>query len=128
MTPEPSVPVAPPTGAAPADPRRRRGRPAHRSGPVPVGRVPVSKIRTAGFAASVLLLVAAVPTLGWVGVKLIRDSKAGKLVTRVSDPRAPGYEAIVAPTPTALLVHRDAAGALVGLTFLALGGSAGGGS
>jgi len=90
--------------------------------------VPVSRLRSAGFGLALLLLVGAVPTLGWVGLTLIRDSKAGTLTTRVSDPRAPGYEAIVDPTPTALLVQKDAKGHLVSLTFVALGGSQGGGS
>lgn len=95
---------------------------------MPAGRIPVSKVRSAGFAAVLLVLVGAVPALGWIGLTLIRDSKAGTLITRVSDPRAPGYEAIVDPTPTALLIQKDTKGHLVSLTFLALGGSDGGGS
>ncbi len=122
MTPEPPLPVVPSTveGFSTEPPRRRRR--------VPAGRIPVSRLRTAGFALALLLLVGAVPVLGWLGLTLIRDSKAGTLVTRVSNPRAPGYEAIVDPTPTALILQRDAKGGLAALTFMALGGARGGGS
>ena len=122
MTQEPPEPVEPTTVvgfSATADQHGRR---------VPAGRVPVSRLRSAGFAVSVLVLAGAVPVLGWVGLTLIRESRAGKLVTRVSDPRAPGYEAIVDPTPTALILQKDANGDLGALTFIALGGAAGGGS
>ncbi len=122
MTPEPPQPVEPMTVegfSAEAVRRRRR---------VPAGRIPVSKMRSTGFALSLIVLVGAVPLLGWVGLTLIRNSKAGTLVTRVSDPRAPGYEAIVDPTPTALILQKDAKGNLAALTLLALGSAAGGGS
>jgi hypothetical protein len=108
-SPEPQVPVA----------RPRR---------VTAGRPPVSKFRSAAFATALVVLVGAVPTLGWVGLTLIRDSKAGTLITRVSDPRAPGYEALVDSTPTALIIQKDSRGGLVSLAFLALGSSDGGGS
>lgn len=88
----------------------------------------MSRVRSAGFAAALVVLVGAVPALGWMGLTLIRDSKAGTLIARVSDPRAPGYEAIIDPTPTALLIQKNAKGKLISLTFLALGGANGGGS
>ena len=40
----------------------------------------------------------------------------------------PGYEAIVDPTPTALIIQKNTRGTPIGLTFLSLGGTSGGGS
>ena len=72
--------------------------------------------------------MAAIPVLGWVGVKLIRDSKGGTYTATSSDPTQPGYEALVEPTPTALVVQRNADGTPNGLTFIGLGNTKGGGS
>lgn len=108
----------PPDRATDAGPRRRRR----------VGHPRGSRGGTAAFALSLVLLVAAVPTLGLIGINMIRDSRAGRFDSRVTDPTAPGYEALVEPTPIALLVQKDAAGKPVGLTVLALGGGNGGGS
>ena len=84
--------------------------------------------RRAVFALLLVLLVVAIPLLGWVGVKLIRDSKGGTYAATSTDPTQPGYEALVEPTPTALLVQRNADGTPNGLTFIGLGNTKGGGS
>lgn len=49
--------------------------------------------------AFVLLVV---PALVFVGLRVILDSSDGQLVKRVTDPAAPGYEAVVEKTPTAV--------------------------
>jgi len=84
--------------------------------------------RRALFALMIVLLVVAIPLLGWVGVKLIRDSKGGTYAATSTDPTQPGYEALVEPTPTALVVQRNADGTPNGLTFVGLGNTKGGGS
>ena len=65
-----------------------------------------------GYPVALVLLVLAIPALVWAGMKVILASTDGQLVTRVTDPTAPGYEALVEPTPTALVVSVDANGKL----------------
>jgi len=113
-----SPPPLPPQ--APADASSRLRRPA-------VGS-PTTRLRSLAFALTLAVLVAAVPALAYAGVQMIRGSHAGRVVTRVTDPHAPGYEALVEPTPTALIIHKDDQGKAVGLVMLALGGTNGGGS
>ncbi|MBV9950686.1 MAG: LCP family protein [Acidimicrobiia bacterium] len=73
------------------------------------------------------VLIIAIPILTVVGTRTVLDSRAGKVAARNLDPTAPGYLAIVEPTPTALLIQHDATGQPVSLTVLALGrGDAGG--
>jgi hypothetical protein len=73
------------------------------------------------------VLILAIPILSVVGAKTVLNSRAGKVAERNLDPRAPGYLAIVEPTPTALVIQHDATGQPVSLTVLALGtGDAGG--
>jgi hypothetical protein len=56
-----------------------------------------------------LLALAAVTgaLLAMVGIKTVRESRAGKVVATVTDPSAPGFEAFLEPTPTLALLHRD---------------------
>lgn len=82
-----------------------------------------------GFGTAIVLLIAAIPVLGLVGRNLIQNSNDGKILTNTSDPKAPGYEALVDPTPTALVVQTDPDGKVNSATVLALGsGNRGGGS
>lgn len=82
-----------------------------------------------GFVTALVVLVAAIPALALIGRGLIENSRDGKVLTPISDPRAAGYQALVDPTPTALVVQTDDAGKLKSATMLALGaGDAGGGS
>ncbi|HAS13550.1 MAG TPA: hypothetical protein DCS55_24075 [Acidimicrobiaceae bacterium] len=64
----------------------------------------------------------------YAGTRIIRSSTEGEVVAEQTDPAAPGYEAIVSPTPTMLVVH-DVDGAVEALTVLTLPspGSGGGG-
>ena len=73
-----------------------------------------------GYPAAFVLLALAIPALVWVGLRVILDSTDGQLVSRVTDPAAPGYEAVVDPTPTNLVVSVDADGKLDSLSLLAL--------
>jgi hypothetical protein len=80
-----------------------------------------------GFVVAVVALAAAIPVLGYVGVAAILSSRGGRLVDTTVAPDQPGYEAIVEPTPVALVVQTDA-GRLVSLTVLSLADPAGGGA
>lgn len=63
--------------------------------------------------------VLAVPALALMGRDAALESNAGRLVGVVTDPAAPGYQVIVEPTPTLLLVHTHA-DRLEAVTFMAL--------
>ncbi len=80
-----------------------------------------------GFPALVVLLALCVPLLAWGGFRVILDSSDGQLVKRVTDPNAPGYEAVVTKTPTDLVVLVDANGKLDTAMVLALTGEGTGG-
>ncbi len=131
----PAAPPAPVVAAAAStgptelpDPPERQGSPraAERTEAAAAPRRRVG-LRSVAFAITILLLVLAIPTLGFAGLHTIRRSRAGQVFDPVTNPRAPGYRAIVEPTPTALVVQRDAQGDPLGLTVLALGaGEAGG--
>jgi hypothetical protein len=45
--------------------------------------------------------------LALLGIDTVRDSRAGKVVSTVNDPDAPGFEALLEPTPTLAVLHRD---------------------
>lgn len=73
------------------------------------------------------VVVVLVPALVLVGIRVILDSSDGQLVKRVTDPAAPGYEAVITKTPTALVALSDDDGSLVGITLLALTSDSSGG-
>ncbi|CAN5663070.1 hypothetical protein BH20ACT2_BH20ACT2_11740 [soil metagenome] len=79
------------------------------------------RARRAAIGAALVFLVAAVPTLGYVGYRTVADSRGGQVLDPVTDPAAAGYQALVEPTPTALVVHADDEGDLAALTVLSLG-------
>ena len=81
----------------------------------------------AWFAVLVVLLIGGVG-LAYAGSRIIRSSTEGEVLTPIDDPTAPGYEALVDPTPTLALLQ-DVNGALDSVTVLTLpdpGGSGGG--
>lgn len=87
------------------------------------------RAQRSAMGAVLALLVAAVPALGYVGYRTVADSHGGRVLDPVTDPSAAGYQAVVEPTPTALVVHADDQGALAALTVLSLGpGGEGGGA
>ncbi len=81
-----------------------------------------------GFGAAIVLLITAIPVLGLVGRNLIENSKDGRILTNVTNPSAPGYEALVNPTPTALVVQTNPDNEVVSATVLALGSGDRGGT
>lgn len=80
------------------------------------------------FGTALLALIASIPVLAGNGYDLVTGSTDGKVGKSGARPEDPGYEELVISTPTAVLVHTDAEGTLVGLTFLALGAESGGGT
>lgn len=124
-------PVAEPT---PGPPRRRRSAgSSDDGGSSPEGSAGVGEepgdgaTRTGsrprvGTVLSALVLVALFATgagLFYAGTRIIRSSTEGEVLAEHTDPAAPGYEAIVSPTPTLLVVH-EVEGAVVALTVLTL--------
>lgn len=79
----------------------------------------------AAYVVLVALLVSGAG-LAYAGSRLIRSSTEGEVLAPIDDPAAPGYEAIVDPTPTLVMLH-DVDGKLDAITVLTLPGSGGGG-
>lgn len=73
-----------------------------------------------GYPLALVVLVLAIPALVFAGLRVILDSTDGQLVRRVTDPAAPGYEAVLEPTPTELVVAVTPEGKLDSATVLAL--------
>lgn len=68
-----------------------------------------------------LLAVALVAggTLAYAGVQTVRNSRAGRSVSTVTDPAAPGFEAFLEPTPTLAVLHASGT-QLISVAVLAL--------
>jgi hypothetical protein len=104
------------------------GRPLPRTGPSTARHVRrESGWWRYGFPAVMTVLVLSIPTLVWLGSRVVLGSNEGRVVERVTDPAAPGFEAVVDATPVALVVGLDEAGALDGLTVLTLTSDGNGG-
>ncbi len=67
------------------------------------------------------------PALVFVGLRVILDSSDGQLVKRVTDPAAPGYEAVVEKTPTAIAAVLAPDGTLDSAVVFALTSESSGG-
>jgi hypothetical protein len=80
-----------------------------------------------GYPAVIVLLVLLVPVMVWTGLRVILDSTDGQLVKRVTDPTAPGYEAVVEKTPTAVVALTGPDGQLDSVAVLALTSDTSGG-
>jgi hypothetical protein len=74
-----------------------------------------------------VILAAAIPTLGYVGFNKIFNTTEGRRVDAQNDPTRTNYEANVAPTPVLLFAQTNPDG-LSALTLLSLGGSDTGGA
>lgn len=88
-----------------------------------------SRLPPMGAVISTVVLLALFATglgLTYAGTRIIRSSTQGEVVEPVSDPAAPGYEALVEPTPTLAVLH-DLDGGLDAITVLTLPDPAGGG-
>jgi hypothetical protein len=57
--------------------------------------------------------------LVYAGTRIIRSSTEGEVLIQETDPAVPGYEALVSPTPTLLVIH-DVGGLVADLTVLTL--------
>ncbi len=78
-----------------------------------------------GFAAVLVVAVLLGGVLTWVGARTLRDSTTGRTVTS-TDPSEPGFEGLLEPSPTLLVVHASE-GQLRSAALLALrSGDAGG--
>lgn len=79
-----------------------------------------------GFFASLAVSVLAAGTLAYVGVETLRESSTGRRVAS-TDPSEPGFEGLLAPTPTLLVIH-ETDGVLKSAALLALANGDRGGS
>jgi LytR cell envelope-related transcriptional attenuator len=75
-----------------------------RRGPVAGARRP-SRLWMSLFATGMVIAVLTAGVLTYVGLDTVRTSKAGRIVSTVTDPAAPGFEAFVEPTPTLVVFH-----------------------
>lgn len=73
----------------------------------------------AGFVIVLVATVVAIPVLALMGKEAVEDSTQGRLINVVTDPSEPGFEVLVEPSPTMLLVQTQG-GELEAVTFLAL--------
>lgn len=76
-----------------------------------------------------IAVAAAIPVLVWYAASAIFTSADGDLSTRVTDPTAPGYEALVVPSPSHMVLNLDPDGALSSAVIMSvapndLGGTA----
>ncbi len=71
------------------------------------------------------LLILAVPVLGYAGFQLVDHSTRGRVLSGVSSATDPGYEALLEPTATALLIITGDDGVAESLTVLSLSGAEG---
>jgi hypothetical protein len=79
-----------------------------------------------GFTALLAGFVLAGAALTFVGVQTLRESSTGRRVTS-ADPTEPGFEGLLEPTPTLLVVH-EADGVLKAAALLSLANGDAGGS
>lgn len=69
--------------------------------------------------AMLVVLMVSGAGLAYAGSRIVRDSTEGRVVAPVADPTAPGFEALVDPTPTMVVLH-DVDGTLDAVTVLTL--------
>jgi hypothetical protein len=79
-----------------------------------------------GFVAILAASVLAGGALTFVGVQTLRESSTGRRVNS-ADPSEPGFEGLLEPTPTLLVIH-EADGVLQSAALLSLGNGDAGGS
>jgi LytR cell envelope-related transcriptional attenuator/LytR_cpsA_psr family len=120
--------VAPRPGQNAPNPADRRPRPSPRSRIQLPAFLEHLSWRFWLFAPVLAVLVLAVPILTWKGFAILRNEDTGQVIGAETDPTKPGFEALVTPTPTALLLDRDQSGALTGVTLLTRPSQQGGGN
>ncbi len=80
------------------------------------------------YAPVLLVLVVLGPMLAWKGFSILRNEDTGEIIGGVEDPNAPGFQALVTPTPTTLLADIAPDGSLAGVTLITLPSQEGGGN
>lgn len=84
--------------------------------------------RSVLFALVLVPAIIAVPVLAYLGGTILRDEDTGQVVNAETDATAPGFEALVTPTPTQLVVMLDDSRRVAGVQVVALTDPSGGGS
>lgn len=84
--------------------------------------------RSVVFTMLLVPAAVAVPVLAYTGASILRDEDTGQVVGAVTDSTKPGFEALVTPTPTQMVVMLDADGRVGGVQIGALSDPAGGGT
>lgn len=80
------------------------------------------------FAPMLIVAIVAAPLLAWKGFSILKNEDTGQIISDVRDPDKGGFEALVTPTPTAVLVDVAPDGALVGVTLITRPSQEGGGN
>jgi hypothetical protein len=76
-----------------------------------------------------LVIVVALATgLAYAGISTVRTSRAGRVISTISDPKAVGFEALVEPTPTLVLLDEADDGSLSSAAVLSLNANDQGGA
>ncbi|MDE0802652.1 MAG: LCP family protein [Acidimicrobiales bacterium] len=124
-TKQPHVPVAMPVPASTAttsDPEASPDPPSELASTAGSGPAPADADRGGVGAVAWVLLVLLVGTgvaLGYAGLRIVRNSTEGQVLAPIDDPTEPGFEAVVDPTPTLVVMH-DNDGLLDALVVLTL--------
>ena len=109
-----SMSLAPPTSTPPPPPPPRGNRTATR--PARTVKVPARveperfsrPVRRLVFGGALLVLFALIPVLAWLGGRAALDEGGRRGTTGPTDASAPGYQALVNPTPTRARAGRGA--------------------
>jgi len=83
-------------------------------------------VRRLAFGITLSVLIVSIPVLVRLGWSHAVSGEGAVTAAGGSDPEAPGYRAIVSPTPTLLVAHRAPDGTLAGVALLAAAGERGG--
>lgn len=80
------------------------------------------------FTPLLIVAIVAAPLLAMKGFSILRNEDTGQVISEETDPNAPGFQALVTPTPTSLLVDVAPDGSLAGVTLITLPSQDGGGN
>ena len=80
------------------------------------------------FAPVLVVAIVAAPLLAMKGFSILRTEDTGQVISDETDPNAGGFQALVTPTPTSLLVDVAPDGTLAGVTLITLPSQEGGGN
>ena len=79
------------------------------------------------YTTLLVVIALAASALAYVGIRTVRESRDGRAVSTITDPALPGFEALLAPTPTLAILHGEG-DELVSAAVLALNSGDAGGS